>query len=56
MSNSSVVEQSLRNMEFLLEGMRNSSKEENLESERLTMDSLSFEAIELKYLEETGIE
>ena len=49
-SNSSEVEQSLRNIEFSFEGRRNSSKEENLESERLTIDSLSFEAIELKYL------
>ena len=49
-SNSSVVEQSLRNIEFLFEGKRNSSKELNFESERFTIDSFSFEAIELKYL------
>ena len=49
-SNSSAGEQSSRNIEFLFEGTRNSSKDENLESERSVIVSFSFEAMELKYL------
>ena len=44
--------QSSRNSEFLLEGMRNSSKDLKFESDRpeLTIESFNLLAIELKYL------